>query len=276
MAVYLDDIVIFSESWEEHICHIREVLHRLRRSNLKAKAAKCQFGMKECMYLGHIVGNEQVKPDPEKIRAVEHYPVPVTKKQVRGFLGLTGYYRKFIKDYAKIAVPLSNLTKKALPDKIIWSQECDDSFMLLKRTLCQSPILQNPNFSKEFVLQTDASDCGVGAVLSQQDDNRVDRPVAYFSRKLLPRETRYSTIEKECLAIKLGIEAFRVYLIGRKFTIQTDHRSLIWLSKLKDKNARLTRWSLYLQGYSFEVMHRAGVANGNADALSRAALNTTD
>ena len=142
--------------------------------------------------------------------------------------------------------------------------------MTLKSALTQHPILSNPDFHKEFILQTDASDRGVGAVLSQLDSDGNDRPVAFFSKKLLPREEKYSTIEKECLAIKLGIENFKVYLIGKKFTIQTDHRSLIWLNKLKEKNSRLARWSLTLQQYDFDIAHRAGAANGNADALSRA------
>ena len=225
----------------------------------------------------HLLGaNGQVRPDPGKLEAVERYPVPKTKKEVRGFLGLTGFYRKFIENYSQLALPLSDLTKKSLPDKVNWSRDCEKAFSGLKKAMCQSPVLRNPDFDKRFLLQTDASDRGVGAVLSQQDDDGKDRPITYFSKKLLPRETRYSTVEKECLAIKLGVEAFSVYLIGREFTIQTDHRSLVWLNKLKEKNARLTRWSLALQAYTFNVVHRAGSANGNADALSRAALEPTD
>ncbi len=253
-AAYIDDIVIFSDtSWEEHLEHVKEMLRRLRSSNLTAKPSKCQFGMKECTYLGHVVGNGLVKPDPGKLRAVEEFPVPQTKKQVRAFLGLTGYYRRFIENFASIATPLTNLTRKALPDKVKWSNECEHAFISLKKALCQSPVLRSPNFEKQFILQTDASDHGVGAVLSQQDDDGNDRPIAYFSRKLLPREVRYSTIEKECLAIKLGVETFKVYLLGRRFMIQTDHRSLVWLNKLKEKNNRLTRWSLALQPFIFDI-----------------------
>ena len=274
VAEYIDDIIIFSETWKDHVKHVREVLQRLRDNNLTAKPKKCKFGMRECTYLGHVVGNGQVKPDPEKLRAVEKYPVPETKKQVRGFLGLTGYYRRFIEDYVKIAAPLSDLTKKSLPDKVKWTAKCTNAFNILKEALCRSPVLINPDFTKMFFLQTDASDRGVGAVLSQLNDEGKDRPVAYFSRKLLPREERYSTIEKECLAIKLGVETFKVYLLGRQFIIQTDHRSLVWLNRLKEKNGRLTRWSLALQPYTYTVVHRAGSANGNADALSRAATDS--
>ena len=152
---------------------------------------------------------------------------------------------------------------------VVWTSECDCAFKTLKRMLCSCPILKSPEFEKEFILQTDASDRGVGAVLSQLDDDEKDHPVAYFSRKLLPRETRYSTIEKECLAIKLGIQAFSTYLLGRKFKVQTDHRSLKWLSQLKESNSRLTRWSLFLQTYDFSISHRSGKKNANADTLSR-------
>ena len=273
---YLDDIAIFSDTWEEHLRHIKKVLLCLRESNLTAKPRKCQFGMQECVYLGFVVGNGHVKPDPTKLKAVEEYPVPETKKQVRGFLGLTGYYRRFIEDYAQVAVPLTDLTRKSLPDRVKWTPSCEAAFVSLKKTLCQSPILSNPDFNKTFYLQTDASNRGVGAVLSQLAEDGQDQPIAYFSRKLLPREVKYSTVEKECLAIKLGIEAFRVYLLGRTFIVQTDHRSLVWLDKLKDKNARLERWSLILQQYSFTVQHRKGLANGNADELSRASLDYPD
>ena len=223
--------------------------------------------------MGHIVGNGRVQPEQSKIEAVAAFPKPHTKKQVRVFLGLSGYYRRFIADYASIAAPLSDLTKKSLPNEVCWSEACEKSFKCLKELLCKSPILHNPDFGKPFVLQTDASNRGVGAVLSQRDGNGEDYPIAYFSRKLLPREERYSTVEQECLAIKLGVQAFRVYLLGRRFTIQTDHHSLTWLDRLKENNARLTRWSLSLQPYDFEVIYRSGKANGNADALSRAAVN---
>ena len=223
--------------------------------------------MKKCTYLGHVVGNGQVKPDPAKICAVEKFPTPQTKKAVRTFLGFTGYYRKFFGNYSTIATPLSDLTRKSLPDRVAWSAECEHAFNSLKKALCKSPILCNPNFDKPFILQTDASDYGVGAVLSQKDEEGNDKPISYFCRKLLPRERRYSTIEKECLA-------FKVYLLGRYFTIQTDHRSLVWLNKLKEKNNRITCWSLALQPFTFNIVHRAGTANGNADALSRAATDT--
>ena len=268
-AAYLDDLVIYSDSWDEHVQHIRRVFNRLRDAGLTAKPKKCQFGMEQCIYLGHVVGNGVVRPEQSKIEAVMNFPTPQTKKQVRAFLGVTGYYRKFIPSFATIAAPLTDLIRKNRPNQVIWTPSCDQAFARLKKLLCSDPVLKSPNFEKEFILQTDASDRGVGAILSQLDDNGDEHPVAYFSKKLLAREEKYSVIEKECLAIKLSIRAFRVYLLGKPFTIQTDHRSLEWLNRLKENNSRLTRWSLELQPYQFTVEYRTGKSNSNADGLSR-------
>ena len=272
-AAYLDDLVVFSSTWEDHLKQLQEILSRLRQAGLTAKPSKCQFGMRTCTYLGHVVGNGLIKPEVSKIQAVQSFAVPQSKRQVRAFLGLTGYYRRFIPGYAEIAAPLTDLTKKCAPNSVKWTNSCDTAFVTLKKLLCSPPVLRSPDFTKPFVLQTDASDIAVGAVLSQQDESGHDHPVAYFSRKLLPREVRYSTVEKECLAIRLATHAFRVYLLGREFVIETDHRSLEWLDRLKENNARLTRWSLALQPFSFSVVYRPGLKNGNADALSRAATN---
>ena len=228
------------------------------------------------MFTYDIVGGGVVCPEQTKLQAVKEFPIPKTKRDVRAFLGLAGYYRRFIPDFASIAVPLNDLTQKTSPNSVVWTSSCNNVFNKLKELLCTSPVLSSPDFDQEFVLQTDASDKGVGAVLSQCDDQGQEHPVAYFSKKLLPREERYSTIEKECLAIKLGVEAFRVYLLGRRFKIQTDHRALVWMDRLKDKNSRLTRWSLSLQPFDFAVVHRTGRANANADALSRAAPSVLD
>ena len=150
-----------------------------------------------------------------------------------------------------------------------WSPACEIAFRKLKEALCSEPVLKIPDFKKTFILQTDASDRGIGAVLSQHDDSGMEHPIAYYSRKLLPREEKYSTVEKECLAIKLSIQTFRVYLLGRPFIIETDHHSLEWLDRMKENNARLCRWSLFLQSYQYKVVYRPGHKNGNADALSR-------
>ena len=274
-ASYLDDVVIHSTSWEDHIRHIHSILKKLRDAGFTLKPKKCQFAMNTCSYLGHVVGNGEVRPEESKVQAVQCFPTPATKKQMRAFLGLTGYYHKFIPGYTEIAAPLTDLTKKNAPNKIEWTAGYNDAFIKLKNLLCSDPVFKNSNFAQEFVLQSDASERGIGAVLTQCNDQGQEHPIAYYSRKLLPREEKYSTIEKECLAIKAATHFFRVYLLGRKFTIQTDHRALAWLHRLKEDNARLTRWSLALQPFNFIVRYRAGTANNNADGLSRAFADNT-
>ena len=269
-AAYLDDVVIHSSTWGEHINHLGSILQKLKEAGFTVQPKKCQFGMDRCSYLGHVVGNGEARPEETKIQAVECFPLLKTKKRVRAFLGLTGYYRKFVPDYADIATPLSDLTKNKEPNAIKWTEECEQAFTRFKKALCSEPVMRSPNFSRTFVLQTDASDRGIGAILSQCDDKGKEHPIAFYSKKLLPRETQYSTVEKECLAIKAATHAFRVYLLGRQFIIQTDHRALKWLDRLKDNNARLTHWSLALQPYQFVVQYQAGSANNNADGLSRA------
>ena len=196
--------------------------------------------MAKCLYLGHVVRSGTVHPEAAKIEAVRSFPIPKTK-ELRAFLGLTGYYRKFIKDYSVIALPLTDLTKKAKANALQWTRECEHTIDQLKGQFCSSPVLLLPDFNQDFVLQTDASDRGVGAVLSQVDQKGIEHPVAYFSRKLLPREEKYLMVEKESLAIKLGIQNFCVYLLGCPFTVETDHCCLEWLDCLKENNARLTR-----------------------------------
>ena len=182
----------------------------------------------------------------------------VSQGQRKRFLGLTGYYPKFIPK--SVADLLTDLTRKYMPNQVVWTPECAVAFEKLKSLLCSAPVLQTPNFDKPFIVQTDASERGVGAVLSQLDESGADHPVAYFSRKVLPREERYSTVEKECLAVKLSIQAFRVYLhvLGKPFVVQTDHRALQWLDRVKESNAQLTRWSLSIQPYQFELAYRPG------------------
>ena len=267
-SAYIDDIIIFSNTWEDHLGHIRQVLNRIKEAGLTLRKKKCQFGMSDCVYLGHRIGSGKVQPEQAKVISIRQYTQPTSKKQLRSFLGLTGYYRKFVPHYTQLALPLTDLTRKTKPNKLDWTSECEAAFQALKSALCSSPILMSPDFQQDFNVQTDASEQGVGAALSQLDEHGDDRPVAYYSHKLLPREERYSTVEKECYAIKLAVQNFHPYLMGRKFRIQTDHRSLEWLNNVKETNPRLTRWSLFLQSYSFDIEYRTGHRNGNADGLS--------
>ena len=267
---YIDDIAIFSQTWDEHIRHVNEILTRIANAGLTVKPKKCNFANHEVSYLGHIVGNSTIKPKLDKIESVMNFPRPLSKKQVRAFLGLTGYYRKFVPNFASIARPLTDLTKKRMPNKIEWNDECECAFNALKKCLTSKPILSTPNFSNPFILQTDASNTGLGAVLSQIDDNGDEKPIAFISRKLLEREEKYTISEKECLAIVWAIGKFEYYLYGQKFTVMTDHQALKWLEQNRSTNHRLTRWFLALQPYHFHVMYKKGTANTNADGLSRA------
>ncbi len=271
VAAYLDDVVVFSSTWEEHLQHLDDALSRLQEAGLTVKAKKCQLAMKECLFLGHTVGRGQVKPDTAKISDLVDFKRPRTKKDVRSFLGLAGYYRRFVHNFAEMATPLTDLTRDCCPDKVKWEDHHQQSFQALISALSSDPVLRGPNYSIMFTLQTDASDRGIGAVLSQLDDEGHDRPVAFYSRKLLPREVNFAAVDKECLAIVDGIRHFQVYLTGVHFEVITDHKCLEWLDSVRDAGGRRTRWSLRLQPFDFTIRHRPGTANGNADGLSRQA-----
>ena len=266
---YIDDTVVFSNTWTEHLSHLREVLGVFRDAGLTVKKAKCTFAAEECTFLGHTVGQGRVKPEIAKISAIREFQTPRSKKDVRAFLGLAGYYRRFIHNFSSIAAPLSDLTAKTMPDKVDWQQEHQLAFDELRRALQTEPVLQTPDYSRPFTLHTDASNRGVGAVLSQSQDDDSDLPVAFYSRKLLPRETRYTTTEKECLAVVNAVQHFAVYLLGRPFDIVTDHGALKYLSTIKHGGPRLSRWALALQPFSYTIKHRAGESHSNADGLSR-------
>ena len=269
---YIDDVVVFSRNWSDHLQHLGKVFTQLEQAGLSLKVKKCQFGQSKVHYLGHVIGGGRIEPEPMKIVAVRNYPRPVTKKDVRAFLGLVGYYRRFIPQFSSIATPLTDLTKKGVPQTVEWGVNQENAFQKLKLLLIQAPILKVANPSAPYILQTDASDRGLGAVLSQADEGAEEHPVAFASRKLLPREVNYSVIEKECLAIVWALSVFHTYLYGQSFIIQTDHQPLSWLQRMKNSNARLTRWALSLQPFYCGMQHRSGDKNGNADGLSRGAL----
>lgn len=271
--VYLDDIVIFSTSLQEHLERLRKVFERLRKANFKVQLDKSEFLRKEVNYLGHVITSQGVKPNPDKIEAIKKFPIPTTPKEIKSFLGLVGYYRKFIQNFAKITKPLTKCLKKN--SKIIHNQEFISAFNTCKNLLINAPILQYPDFKKPFILTTDASNVALGAVLSQGQIGS-DKPIAFASRTLNETETRYSTIEKELLAIVWACKYFRPYLFGRKFTIYTDHRPLIWLFNLKEPNSKLVRWRLKLEEFDYDIMYKKGKINTNADALSRIQINALE
>lgn len=268
--VYLDDIVIYSTSLEEHIQHLKKVLGKLRTANLKIQLDKSEFLKKECSFLGHVISTDGIKPNPDKIHAIKAFPVPKTQKQIKSFLGLLGYYRKFIQDFSKLTKPLTECLKKGR--KIILNERYLNTFATCKNLLMNDPLLQYPDFSKPFNLTTDASDFALGAILSQGPIGS-DKPICYASRTLSNSEINYSTIEKELLAIVWATKYFRPYLFGRKFKIITDHRPLTWIMSLKEPNSKLIRWRLKLEEYDYEIIYKKGKLNTNADALSRIKLD---
>nr|KAI8764985.1 hypothetical protein BgiMline_002655 [Biomphalaria glabrata] len=268
---FIDDILIATETWSEHIALISSLLLRLRETGLTARPSKCLIGFTRLKFLGHVIQENQLMPDEEKVAQLLEAPRPITKTGVRSFLGMCGYYQKFIPHFNSIAAPLSDLTKKDRPDKVTWNEECELAFQRLKECLTSSPVLKLPDLSRTFVLRTDASGSGLGAVLMQTAEGSGDTlfPVAYASRKLNQAESNYATIELECLALVWAIEKFQAFLYGKHFTLQTDHKPLSYLSSSKHLNARLMRWSLLLQPYSFQVEHVPGNENAAPDFLSR-------
>ena len=265
---YVDDILGHTVDWPEHMTMLRDVFERIRRAGLTLRPSKCAIGCDEVDFVGHKISNGEVQMDTSKLDKIKNAPQPQTKKEVRSFLGLAGYYRKFIPNFAEIAVPLTDLTKGGQPKKVQWGPSQEKSFQTMKELLTQAPILRLPDFSKPFIVQTDASDTGVGAALLQDfDDGRF--PVAYASKKLLPRERNYSVIERECLAIVFAVQKYQKYLYGTEFILHTDHRPLTYIQKCKTESARIMRWSLFLQNYNFRIESIKGSDNVAADYLSR-------
>ena len=265
---YIDDILVHSATWEQHLHTLTELFKRLRAANLTARPSKCFVGHQQVEFLGHVVGRGHIAPRPEKVKAIQEVKQPHTKKQLRSFLGMANYYRKFIPNYSAIAAPLTDKTKKNEPNKVIWETSQERAFNALKSKLANPPILHLPDLNRNFVLRTDASDIGVGAVLLQMHDEE-KFPVAYASRKLLPREKAYSTIEKECLAIVWAVRKFEPYLYGRAFVLETDHQPLTYMQTAKVANGRIMRWALALQPYRFRIEAIKGSENVGADLLSR-------
>lgn len=268
--VYMDDIIIYSPTIHDHMSRLTEVFQRLRKANLKIQPDKCEFLRKEVAYLGHLITKDGVKPNPTKVDAILNFPQPKDQKDIKSFLGLAGYYRRFIPNFSKISKPLTKLLQKDIPFN--FDYDCTSSFENLKKALTTTPILIYPNFDEPFVLTTDASAFALGCVLSQGKIGN-DLPIAYGSRTLCSAETKYSTIERELLAIVWSVKHFRPYLFGRKFKLVTDHRPLTWLFSIKDPGSRLARWRLKLEEYDYEIVYKPGKTNKNADALSRIKIN---
>ncbi len=268
--VYVDDILVYSPNFAEHLSHLQDVFDRLRKAGLKLKPEKCQFAASRVPYLGHYITRSGVEMDEAKLKVVKSFPVPKSQKQVRSFIGLCNYYRRFVQDFAKIAKPLNDLFKKTdMPFR--WTDECQSAFEKLKQALVSEPIvLQYPDFNREFTLSCDASDYAIGYILGQLDDNGGEHVVAYAGRSLNSAERKWHIKDKECLAIVEGMRHFKVYLArDKEFTIYTDHKALEYMKTAQESAGRIYRWSVEIMHYKYKVKHKAGSSNGNADCLSR-------
>ena len=266
---YIDDVIIYSDTWEEHLEILRKFFKRLSEAKLTINLVKSEFGCGHVTYLGHIVGQGQVKPVNAKVDAIADFPQPTTKKHVMRLLGMAGYYRKFCPNFSSITEPLTQLLRKDM--KFVWTEQCQSAFEKLKAMLQNAPVLSAPDFSRPFKLAVDASDVAAGAVLLQEGQDGVDHPTCYFSRKFNKHQRNYSTIEKECLALVLALQHFEVYVSSTSVPLEvfSDHNPLVFLHKLKNKNQRLLRWSLILSEYDMKIEHIKGRDNLLADCLSR-------
>ena len=269
---YLDDVLIFSSSKEEHLAHLQKVFDRLRSHNLKLKPSKCEFFNEETQYLGFRISNKGIQPDPEKVRAIEAVQPPKTVREVRGFLGMCSYYRRFIPEFSSIAESLTNLTRKGV--KFVWDDRCQNAFVKLKQGLAKEVILAYPDPSKPYKLYTDASDLAIGASLTQEVYDpelrrTIEKPIHFISHKLSDTQTRWATIEKEAFAIHFALQKLHHYLYSATFKIFTDHKPLERILKSPMKNRKIQLWALAIAGYNCEIVHLPGKDNLVADLLSR-------
>lgn len=268
--VYLDDIIITSNSLEEHFRLLRIVAERLRRANLTISLSKSKFCQKEISYLGYTLSDKGLAIDSTKVQPILEYPIPKTPKDVRRFVGMVSFYKQFIDHFSDLTAPITDLLKKS-KGKIVWTKDADEAFLRIKSELISPNVLANPDFNLPFTIESDASNVAVGAVLTQNQDG-IRKPIAFFSKKLSATQRKYAPTEKECLGVILAIQKFRHYVEGSRFTVVTDAQSLIWLRQISAEggSAKLIRWALKLQQYDFELLYRKGSLNITADALSRA------
>ena len=266
LLIYLDDVIIYSSDVQTHLDQLDIVLTRLHTAGLKLKPSKCDLIKSSVLYLGHVVSKDGLQPNPKITESITSWKVPKDMKETQRFIGLCNYYRRFIKDFSKIAAPLHKLTHKNTT--FVWTDEAQKAFEMLKSSLVSSPILGYPCEEGLYVLDTDASNIGVGGVLSQVQDGQ-ERVLSYASKKLDTHQVRYSTTRKELLAVITFITQFRHYLLGKKFLLRTDHGSLAWLFSFKDQQGQIARWLEVLAQYNFDIQHRDGNKHLNADALSR-------
>jgi hypothetical protein len=262
VVVFIDDILIYSKNEEEHAQHLRIVLTRLREHQLYAKFSKCAFWLEEIQFLGHVLSARGIAVDPSKVKDILEWKPPTTVHQVRSFLGLAGYYRRFIPDFSKLVKPITSLLKNDV--KFNWSSKCDEAFEQLKTLLTTAPVLAQPDITKPFDVYCDASGSGLGCVLMQEG-----RVIAYASRQLRRHEEHYPTHDLELAAVVHALKIWRHYLLGNVCHIYTDHKSLKYIFTQSELNMRQRRWLELIKDYELEIHYHPGKANVVADALSR-------
>jgi RNase H-like domain found in reverse transcriptase/Reverse transcriptase (RNA-dependent DNA polymerase)/Integrase zinc binding domain/Integrase core domain len=277
--VYLDDIIVYSPTFDQHLSDLQNVLQALAAAHLTLKASKCYFCRREMKFLGHVITSNGIKPDPGLTSTITQFPQPAKIKDVQAFLGLTGYYRRFIQNYAKIAEPLLKLLRSrdmsSHNTNIQWNDDCTSAFLTLKQRLVSAPIMQPPDFNYSFILELDACEYGIGCVLTQEYHNH-KYVIAYASRTLSTAERNYSSVEREALAIVWATKHFRQYLEGGPVIIRSDCKALQWLKSARDPTGRLARWAMKLSPYNIIIQHRPGVSNPNGDFVSRYPLSDVD
>ena len=271
-VVYIDDITIFSSTPEQHLIDVGAVLQRLDKANLKVNVNKCRFAMNQVTVLGHLVLAAGIEPNPEKIQGIRDMKPPTNVTEVKRFLGMINFYRRFVPDLASLVEPMVELTRgRSKRQKVNWEERHQSSFELVKKKLSSAPILQFPNMEAPFFIETDASDVGLGAVLTQvEPKSNVRMPVAFASRSLKKAERNYSTTDKEGLAVVWAVKLYRPYILGSKFTVITDHNALKALKEKVQLDGRLAQWADFLMEFDFDVVYRPGKENLVADNLSRA------
>ncbi|KAL5009348.1 hypothetical protein ScPMuIL_014929, partial [Solemya velum] len=268
LLIYIDDILLFSKGFDQHLEHLEQLFQKLLEANLTMKPSKCTFAAKEVKFLGHIISKHGIAANPAKTSAISTFPVPKTVKQLRSFLGATNFYKSYVPGYSALVAPLHNLLRKDV--RFVWTPECQQAFDMLKEKLTTHPVvLAHPDMNKPFSLTTDASQTSIGFYLSQFDDNNQERIVSYGGRALSSAERNWSVSELECLAVIVGIRRFHSYLAYSEFTVFSDHKSLEFLMTKPKLTGRLARWAIELQSYNFKIKHKTGKANRMADFLSR-------
>ena len=266
-VAYVDDIVVFSPDLETHLKDLQKVFDRLEQAGLKLKLSKCRFAVQCVKYLGHLLTPERVLPNPVKVEVIKNYPQPKNVKQFRQFPGLCNYYRRFQKNYSKVAKPLHRLTQNNAPWH--WSQECQDAFNTLTTNLITAPMLKYADMNQPFILITDASSYAIGYILSQKDEHGVERVIEYAGRALRKAEVSYGITDKEGSAVVEGFKHFHSYLYGHDVTVITDHNALKFIKDNTKLTGRVARWAIHLSNYDYDIIYKPGAENTNADAISR-------